>query len=215
MSSASCVRENCESLLTTLFCVSCFSCVVTAPKVRRRVPAHWLVRAEIACKNSDYIPCKCGTREKWGEILESLLEDNRRYKEVLTLRNTSYWNQNLQNEWVVGGRGIDYLLYKIMHHFIKSQTFPFGSRLSWCTKNMVESIIKLIIHLLANKPIVYNKHSHAMRCYHILFINTLPFLEEIAKGNVFFAVQFDLCAYCEQWRFFQLYLKGKIHFLRQ
>lgn len=63
----------------------------------------------------------------WGRILESLLEDNQWYKEVLTLRNISYYNQNLQNEWVVGGRGIDYLLYKIVSHFRRSQMFPLGN----------------------------------------------------------------------------------------
>lgn len=136
-------------------------------------------------------------KRSWGRILESLLEDNQWYKEVLTLRNISYYNQNLQNEWVVGGRGIDYLLYKIVSHFRRIQMFPLGNRPSWCTKNMVESIIKLIIHLLANKPIVY-KLGHPVQRYHILFINTLPYLEDISKDNAFFAVQFDLCAYCEQ-----------------
>lgn len=62
---------------------------------------------------------------------------------------------------------------------------------------MVESIIKLITQLLANEPIVY-KLGHPVQRYHILFINTLPSLENISKDNAFFAVQFDLCVYCKQ-----------------
>lgn len=55
-------------------------------------------------------------------ILECLQDIRWWYKEVLTLRNTiSYYNQNLEDELVVGGGGIcTILVYKITPHFIKN-----------------------------------------------------------------------------------------------
>lgn len=60
----------------------------TAPKAGRgRPPAHWLVRAEIACENNEYVHAN-----PEGKILECLREGNWWYQEVLTLRNsTSYY----------------------------------------------------------------------------------------------------------------------------